>query len=359
MKKALSLVLALMMMLALVACGGGDAPASEAPAEESAAPAEDGGEEAPEGEEAPAGDSDVSIVMISQAKGNEYFIAANLGAEKAAAELGIDFVYDGPSTGRVDLQIEMINTYMSSGVDAMCVATVDSTTIAPAIQAAMDAGIKVITYDVDADARDFFVNPADPKLYAQTLIDTMVKDAGSEEFEYVLLCEHLTDVMQSMYMEYAEEYAKEAYPGLTMLELKQCGQSQEDAYTITKDLMKVYPDVKGFASVGTIIFPGIIEAVKDAGKTGEIAVEGMGTPNEVRSYLEEESINNVVLWNVEDLGYAAVYAAYNAVTGSLNDGDTATECGNLGELQIVTETNEIMVGDAYIFTRENVNDFDW
>lgn len=307
-----------------------------------------------------AEDDVMTIAMVPQIKGNEYFSACDVGGEKAAEELGVDFIYDGPTDGRVDRQIELIETYISDNVDAIIVSPNDSSTIVPTLQKAMDAGIAVLTFDVDANdgARNWFVNPADAEKIGAGLVECAVQDVGSDSFDYLIMCESLSDAGQKSWTDAAKAYAEENYPGMNFLEIKQTTQSQDESYKIAKDLLKVYPDVKAIITCGSVCFPGVIEAVKDAGLIGTVAIEGMGTPNEVRTYIEEGSITNDVLWNPIDLGYAAVYAAYQTVNGDLQAGSTEATLGSLGTLEI-NSNKEIMLGDSFIFTAENVNDFDF
>ena len=92
MKKLLALILALVMSLSLVACGGGSQPAAEKPAEEPAA--EEPAAEAP-AEETPAEETaapaDVKIGLICVHDENSGYDAAHIdGLKTAVAELGLD-----------------------------------------------------------------------------------------------------------------------------------------------------------------------------------------------------------------------------------------------------------------------------
>ena len=348
MKKFFVALLLLLLVLSLCACSS-EQTQQEQP-----------GQTGEENNTAEGGDEKLTIAMVPQIKGNEYFTACYEGAVKASDELGIDFIYDGPTDGRVDRQIELIETFISDGVDAIIVSPNDSDTIVPTLQKAMEAGITVLTFDVDANsgARDWFVNPADAELIGQALVNCMVDQVGSEEFDYLVLCESLSDAGQKSWTDAAVAYAQENLPGLNFLEIKQCTQSQDQAYTTAKDLLKVYPDVQGIITVGSVCFPGVIEAVNDSGLKGKIAVQGMGTPNEIRNYLEDGSIVYDVLWNPIDLGYAAIYAAYETVNGTFAPDATEIALGSLGTLT-VTENKEIMLGNPFVFTKENVGDFDF
>jgi hypothetical protein len=66
----------------------------------------------------------------------------------------------------------------------------------------------------------------------------------------------------------------------------------------------------------------------------------------------------VVLWSPVDLGYAATFVMRAVADGTLNPGDSSVSAGRLGDLAVVNGS-EILLGAPYVFTKENVNDFDF
>jgi rhamnose transport system substrate-binding protein len=69
-------------------------------------------------------------------------------------------------------------------------------------------------------------------------------------------------------------------------------------------------------------------------------------------------VKSVVLWNPVDLGYAAVYVMRAVVDGVLQPGATSVSAGRLGELQVVNGS-EILLGAPFVYTRENIDSFDF
>ena len=304
-------------------------------------------------------DDKITICMIPQIKGIDYFNACEKGAKEAAEELDINFIYDGDTEGRIDRQIEMIETWIQMKVDAICVAPIDSAAIVPTLKKAQKEGITVVTFDVDTteeDGRTWFMNQCDSYDVGASLMDCLIKEKG-DTGSYAVLCEKLTDVAQEQWTSAAIDWQKKNYPNMVLTELKQCGASQEEAYQVAKDMLKAYPDLTGFITVGAMVMPGTIEAVVDSGMKGKVAIEGAGTPNEIKGFFEDGSITYNVLWNPIDLGYGAVVSAYMAVKGDLKAGANSVECGKLGQLEVNGKV--IKLGEPYIFTIDNVYDFDF
>src|SRR3981189_2076310 len=98
--------------------------------------------------------------------------------------------------------------------------------------------------------------------------------------------------------------------------------------------------------------------VPKAGQCGKIAVIGLATPNAMKPYVTKDCVKSVVLWNPVDLGYAAVPLPRAVPDGTLKAGATSVKAGKLGDLQVINGS-EILLGPPFVFTKSNINDFDF
>src|SRR5713226_2914934 len=124
----------------------------------------------------------LTIALMPKSKGNAYFISCKHGAEKAAKELGVELIFDGPTDPDPAKQNEIVENWITLGVDAIAAACENKEGISTALRKAKAKGVKVITFDSDAttDAREFFVNQATPEGIANTLMDEAARLCGSE-----------------------------------------------------------------------------------------------------------------------------------------------------------------------------------
>ncbi len=303
------------------------------------------------------GGESYTIAMIPKYKGINYFNACEQGAKEAAAELGVDFIWDGPNEARVDKQIEMIDAWIAQGVDAILVSPNDPTAIAPIMEKAMRAGICVMTWDADSDpeARNYFVNQASADAIGSKLVDLMAVEAGPDA-PVVIVTEGLTDANQNQWIAGIRDRIKELGIGMDILKIVPCDGDQMKAYTAAQDIMKTYPEVKGIWGISSTSGPGVAQAVRDAGKTGQIIVGAVATPSTIVEFLDDGTMLSNVLWNPIDLGYLAVYAAYDYLKAGGKLGGSI-DGGRLGKMEV--RGNEILLGEPYVFTKENVGNFDF
>jgi rhamnose transport system substrate-binding protein len=113
------------------------------------------------------------IALVVKSLGNGFFDAANKGAQEAAAELGdVEVIYTGPTAATAEAQIEVINSLIAQQVDAIAISANDPDALVPALQRAMERGIKVISWDsgVAPEGRQLHLNPSDIDLIGETII---------------------------------------------------------------------------------------------------------------------------------------------------------------------------------------------
>jgi len=108
----------------------------------------------------------------------------------------------------------------------------------------------------------------------------------------------------------------------------------------------------------SVATPAAADAVTQAGLCGEVAVVGLATPNAMKPFVADGCVQSVVLWNPVDLGYAATYVMRAIIDGEFGPGDTEVEAGRLGTLQVVNGS-EVLLGAPFIFTADNIDDFDF
>lgn len=299
-----------------------------------------------------------TIALMPKSKGNAYFISCKNGAEKAAKELGVDLIFDGPTDPDPAKQNEIVENWITLGVDAMAVACENKEGISTALRKARSKGIKVITYDSDADtnARSFFVNQATPEGIGNVLVDEAARLTGGQG-EFAIITASLTAANMNEWQKFIEARRAANYPNLKMIALRPCDDLKDKAQAEATALLSANPNLKLIMAICSPAVPGAAEAVKQAGKSGQVKVIGLGLPSENRRYVKEGVTDSVILWKTEDLGYLTVCAAQALVKGSLKISDTSFKAGPLGEFAI--QGDNILLGKPFIFNKTNIDQFDF
>ncbi len=245
---------------------------------------------------------EITVALLPKKKGVPYFTSCSEGAFEAANELGnVELIYDGPTSGDAAEAVKLIDQWIAQGVDVIAVSPNDPAVLGPAMKRARDAGIKVITWDADADPanREFLVNQATPEEIANALVDTMAKDLGGDSAtgEVAIVTATLTAANQNEWIKFMKARLPK-YPGLKLVATQPSNEDQKLAFSTTQDLMKAYPNLKGVFAISSVAFPGAAEAIKQAGKAGTVFVTGLSTPNDMRTYVNDGVVKSVILWSL-------------------------------------------------------------
>ncbi|MBS0664375.1 MAG: substrate-binding domain-containing protein [Verrucomicrobia bacterium] len=307
---------------------------------------------------ASAADSRLVVALMPKAKGNAYFISVKAGAERAAKELGVDLLFDGPADTDAAKQNEIVENWITLGVDVIAVAAENKEGIATALRKAQRQGIKVLTYDADTlpDARSFFVNQATPAGIGNRLMDEGARLCAGQG-EFAIITATLTAGNQREWMKYIQARLAEKYPGMKLVAVRPCDDLKDRAQSEATALMSAYPNLKLIMAICSPAVPGAAEAVKQAGKVGQVKVTGLGLPNENQRYVKEGVTGAVILWNTDHLGYLTAYAAVAVARDELKPGAKTFHAGALGDFQVVGDN--ILLGQPFVFTKENIDQFNF
>ena len=299
----------------------------------------------------------LTIAMMPKSKGNAYFIACQQGAAEAAAALGDTLLWDGPTDSDPAKQNEIVDTWATRGVDAIAVSVENKAGLSTALRAARARGIKVLTWDADAqpDARDLFVNQATPEGIGTTLMDDAAAAMGNRG-EFAIVTATLTAANQNEWMKWVEARRAAKYPDIKLVAVRPCDDQQPKAFAETQTILNAHPGVTMIMAISSAAVPGAAEAVKQSGRT-DVHVVGLGLPNDNKPYVHSGITTAVVLWKTNDLGYLTVEAADALVRGTLRPGDGTFPAGRLAEVRVIGDN--VMLGVPTTFDQTNIDRFDF
>ena len=295
--------------------------------------------------------------MMPKAKGDPYFVSCRVGAEEAARELGVELIWDGPTNLDAAKQNEVIENWITRQVDAIAVAVENRAGISTVLRKARERGIKVLTWDADAepDARDFFVNQATSEGIGYTLTDEASQLLGGKG-EFAIITGALSAANQNEWISFIKARLAGRYPNLTLATIRPSDDDRDKAFAETQTILRAFPNVKLVMAISAPAVPGAGEAVRQARRT-DVKVIGLSLPNMNKPYVHEGVVQTVMLWNTADLGYLTVHAGAQMAQNALAPGASSMEAGRLGKIAI--RGSEIILGPPLLFTKANIDKFDF
>jgi rhamnose transport system substrate-binding protein len=297
------------------------------------------------------------IAVMPKAKGDPYFVSARKGAEEAARELGVDLIWDGPTSLDAARQNEIVESWITRRVDVIAVSVENQAGISTVLRKARARGIHVLTWDADAapDARDFFVNQATAQAIGETLTDEaarLLKGNG----EFAIVTGALSAANQNEWIKYIRQRLAEKYPGLKLDTIRPSDDDRDKAFAETQTILKVFPAVKLVMAIAAPAVPGAAEAVRQTGRR-DVMVMGLSLPSLCKPFIHDGIVPSIVLWSTNDLGYLTVYAGAMLAERKIGEGATSMQAGRLGAVEV--RGSDIILGTPLIINKANVDLFDF
>lgn len=299
------------------------------------------------------------VAFVPQLVGIPYFNAMQDGGNRAAKDLDVDFVYTGPvDTNPVD-QLQIVQSLIDKGVNAISVSVLDASSIAPVVKAAEAKKIKLFTSDSDApdSGRAVYVAQATDQGLGSTIIDELVKRVGPDA-KIGIVSGEATASNLNAWIGFMQEEAKTKYPKLTLLAPQFAGGTAERAAQIAGDMMTANPDLKAIIGVASSTCPGVAQAIETAGKIGSVIGTGYCSPNTARSYLKSGAFGFTVLWDPEKLGYLTVWAGKQLVDGKSFEAENKVPSFDQ-PVSYDAKKGILLLGPPAIFTADNVDKFNF
>jgi rhamnose transport system substrate-binding protein len=359
------IALASVAVLAFGACsnsgGASSSPAASAPASEAASVAPSTEASAP----ASAAAAAITVGYLPKDIVNQYFAAAKTGVDKGAAETGSTVIQVGPNEPKADLQIPFITDLTTQKVSAIIISADGKDEVAPALKAAMDAGIKVVGFDSSpaVGAYNVFVNQVDFSGVGVNLADWACELAPSCTGEIAILSATATATNQNEWIELMKTtLTEDKYKGLKLVDTVYGDDVATTSTTQAQGLLTKYPNLKVIVAPTTVGILAAAQVVSQAKKSDSIKVTGLGFPNDMKPFVADGTSPVFGLWSVPDLGYLSYQVAAKLVSGEITgaEGDTFTVPGlNEDKPYTIGADSTVILGPAFRFDSTNVNDFDF
>lgn len=297
------------------------------------------------------------IALVVKALGIGFFEAAAEGAEEAATELGnVEIIYTGPTDTTAEGQIEVINSLIAQGVDAIAISANDPDAVVPALKKAMQRGITVISWDsgVAQEGRQMHLNPSSTPLIGNTIIK-LAADHMPDGGDVAILSATATATNQNAWIEAAKEVLPN-YAGVNLATTVYGDDLSDKSYREAQGLMSTYPDLKAIIAPTTVGILAACQAVTDAGKIGEINVTGLGLPSEMAGCVDSGATKSFAIWNPIDLGYSATMLAAAIAKGAEAGPSAEIPMGRMGAVTL-DDTNSAAMADPFTYDSSNIDQF--
>lgn len=304
------------------------------------------------------------IALVGKSAGNAFFEIAAAAFKEAGEGEGatIDVVY--PEDATADAQIKVLDNLISQQPDAICISANDFNALQAKLEEAMDAGIKVSSFDSAPNpaSRQVFVNQAGTVAVGQALIDAVYDMAGGEG-QWAILSATSQATNQNAWIDAMKKLAEdEKYAGLELVEVAYGDDEPQKSTDQTQALLDNYPDLKVICAPTTVGIMAAAKLVQDK-EDCNVKITGLGLPSEMLEYTGADDAHSCpyfYLWDMQLLGKLSAYATIALINGDITgaEGDSFSVEG-LGDFTVTKADDggtEIVQGLPLQFNADNIEE---
>ena len=276
------------------------------------------------------------VVLVAKSTQTEFWLSVFAGAQAAAAEYNVELTTMGPETEEdYETQNRMVAEAVADGAEALVFSAIDYENNAAAVDAAGQAGVKIVSIDsgVDSDQVGTYIgtdNYAAGRMAAQAALE------GVEGELVVGLVNYDESTANGQERERGVRDALtesgRARVAASVTTLVEAGRAQTD----TADLLRNNPEINAVIAFNEPTSVGAARAVAELGLSDEVFLVGFDSNVATIDGLQEGSVDALIVQNPYAMGYLGVESAYQLLSGQ-GAGleptvDTSTQIVNRGNL---------------------------
>ena len=305
---------------------------------------------------ATAQDKKYNIVTIVKISGIQWFNRMEEGVKKFAADTGNNAYQVGPAKADAQLQVQLVEDSIAQGVNAIAVVPFAPEALEPVLKKAMDAGIKVVSHEASAIQNvDWDIEAFQNAAYGEHFMAKLGECMGGKG-EYAVFVGSLTSKSHNEWVDAAIAYQKDKFPDMKMVGSKnETADDQQQAYAKTQELLRAFPNVRGFQGSASTDVAGVGLAIEERGMNADTCVVGTSLPSIATQYLDTGAVDMISFWDPALAGYAM-----NTVAVMLLDGKEPTDGMDLKVTGYdkVKLDGKVIYGQAWVdVTKDNAKDY--
>ena len=297
-----------------------------------------------------------SIATVVKIAGIQWFNRMEEGVDQFAADTGHDAFQVGPAQADPQQQVALIEDMIARGVHALAVVPMSPEALEPVLGRAMEAGITVITHEAASQQNMHFdIEAFANEDFGANLMEQLAQCMGGEG-EYAVFVGSLGSQTHMEWINGAIAHQEANYPGMTMVgDRNETFDDQQNAYARAQEVLRAFPNVRGFQGSASTDVAGIGLAIEERGMEDATCVFGTSLPSIAGQFLETGAVDGIGFWDPAVAGMAM-----NRLAVMVMNGEEITDGMDLGlpGYENLRLEDRVLLGEAWVIvTADNMDEY--
>lgn len=269
-----------------------------------------------------ASDGRPRVALVVKTLNSPFFLDMQRGAQEAAKQLNVNLIVQAAERELdVERQMQIIENLIQTRVDALCITPSGSKELVPAVGKANRAGIPVLIVDTKLDEA---AAKNDGVEFACFIGSDNYEGGRIAGTHFGSLFTNATDLVVLEGIpghETADSRVRgfrdgiKPFPQLQVVASQPANNERDQGFNVMQSLLQAQRDVKGVFASNDMMALGALEAIRAAGKAGQIRVVGFDAVDEAREEIAAGNLEASVAQNPEAMGRLAVENAVKVLNG--------------------------------------------
>ena len=256
------------------------------------------------------------IPIIAKGLKASFWQPVKLGAEAAAKDYNVKITFEGPEEeGQTQQQLDILNVALSRNPQAVVLSAVDSRAATPYLEKAQEKGIPVIGFDSGVDSPIVKTTVGTDNYGAGELAAKKMVELLDKKGKVAIIVQDSTSKVATDRRDGFIDTIGQQYPGMDIVAIGYGAGDAKKSSEIAKEIFKNNPDLKGIFGGNQGSAEGVINAIRELNKQGDIVAIGFDSGKVVTDAIREGIIVGAVTQEPENIGYKAVETAFRAYQG--------------------------------------------
>ena len=258
----------------------------------------------------------VRIGVIPKATSHLFFLTVRQGVDRAAAEFGVEALWNGPHDETDhSRQIQILDSMLAQRVDAIAISATDERALAAPVERAIKTGIPVTIFDSGVNVQDYVSFIATDNRRAGQAAAHLLAGLVARPGDVAMIMQKPGGTSTGLREQGFTETLAADHTAVRLVAQQYSMADAARARAAAENILTAHPRLSGMFASSEAASLGAIQAIKSRGLSGKIRLVTFDSSESHVAALRDGTIDRMMVQDAAKLGYEAVRSLLRKLRG--------------------------------------------